>query len=69
MLEELNVKWADDETDSTTIGGFVTERLDKMPSPGDKLTAGGMEFEVLKATDKKVQEIKVTVLPQEEEQE
>lgn len=69
MLEELDVKWADEETDSTTIGGFVTERLDKMPAPGDKLTAGGMEFEVLKATDKKVQEIKVTVLTEKEEQE
>ena len=69
MLDELDVKWTDDDTDSTTLGGFVTEQLNKMPMPGDKLTAGNMEMEVLKATDKKVQEIKVTVLPPSEDEE
>lgn len=69
MLDELDVKWTDDDTDSTTLGGFVTEQLNKMPMPGDKLTAGNMEMEVLKATDKKVQEIKVTVLSPSEDEE
>ena len=69
MLDDLDVKWTDDDTDSTTLGGFVTEQLNKMPMPGDKLTAGNMEMEVLKATDKKVQEIKVTVLSPSEDEE
>ena len=67
MLEELDVKSPDEETEETTVGGFVSEQLDRMPAPGDKLTVDGMEMEVIKATDKKVDEIKVTVLPSQDE--
>ena len=67
MLEELDVKSPDEETEATTVGGFVSEQLDRMPAPGDKLTVDGMEMEVIKATDKKVDEIKVTVLPTQDE--
>lgn len=67
MLEELDVKSPDEETEATTVGGFVSEQLDRMPAPGDKLTVDGMEMEVIKATDKKVDEIKVTVLPSQDE--
>ncbi len=67
MLEELDVKSPDEETEATTVGGFVSEQLDRMPTPGDKLTVDGMEMEVIKATDKKVDEIKVTVLPSQDE--
>lgn len=67
MLEELDVKSPDEETEATTVGGFVSEQLDRMPAPGDKLTVDGMEMEVIKATDKTVDEIKVTVLPSQDE--
>ena len=63
----MDVKSPDEETEATTVGGFVSEQLDRMPAPGDKLTVDGMEMEVIKATDKKVDEIKVTVLPSQDE--
>ena len=68
VLEKLDVKSPDEETEATTLGGFVSEQLDRMPAPGDKLTVDGMEMEVTKATDKTVDEIKVTVLPPEEDE-
>ena len=39
MLEELDVKSPDEETEATTVGGFVSEQLDRMPAPGDKVLA------------------------------
>lgn len=68
MLEELDVKSPDEETEATTVGGFVSEQLDRMPAPGDKLTVEGMEMEVIKATDKTVDEVKVTVLPPQDDE-
>ena len=68
VLEKLDVKSPDEETEATTLGGFVSEQLDRMPAPGDKLTVDGMEMEVTKATDKTVDEIKVTVLPTEDDE-
>lgn len=32
MLEELDVKAPEEETEATTVGGFVSEQLDRMPA-------------------------------------
>lgn len=68
VLDELDIKQPTDETDATTLGGFVTEQLDRIPVPGDKLSVEGMEIEVLKATAKQVQEVKLTIVPSADEE-
>lgn len=66
VLDTLDVKASPEATEATTLGGFVTEQLDRIPVAGDKLSFENLEMEVLKANEKQVQEIKVTVFPQEE---
>ena len=68
LMEKLEVVITE-ETEATTIGGFVTEQLDRIPVPGDTVTVGRLEIEVMSATAKMVEEVRVTVTPKEEEKE
>ncbi|MCI8412915.1 MAG: HlyC/CorC family transporter [Clostridia bacterium] len=71
-LEELfeafgmNVR---EEFDSTTVGGWLTEQLGKIPAAGEKLTFENLEITVAKANNKRVLEVKIKVNPVQEEQE
>ena len=49
----------DMETDGdfATVGGWVMEKLEKIPQPGDTLTGRGLHIEVTKADGKRVLEI------------
>lgn len=66
MYEKLDLS-APDDTESTTVSGYVTELMDKIPQTGEKLTLKDIEIEVTKASAKHVQEVKVTLLENEEE--
>ncbi len=58
------------ETDSATVGGWVMEQLEKIPSEGDSFDYENLHVTVTKAEDRRVLEIVVTVTPkttQEEE--
>ena len=67
MYEKLNLS-APDDTESTTVSGYITELMDKIPQTGEKLTLKNIEIEVTKASAKHVQEVKVTLLENEEEE-
>ena len=71
MFEKLGVTLNEDDEeeqiDATSAGGFVTEIMGKIPTEGEKCTFKNLEIEILKATATKVVEIKIKVLPQEEE--
>ncbi len=67
MYEKLDLS-APDDTESTTVSGYVTELMDKIPQTGEKLTLKDIEIEVTKASAKHVQEVKVTLLKNEEEE-
>lgn len=67
MYEKLDLS-APDDTESTTVSGYVTELMDKIPQTGEKLTLKNIEIEVTKASAKHVQEVKVTLLKNEEEE-
>ena len=67
MYEKLDLS-APDDTESTTVSGYVTELMDKIPQTGEKLTLKDIEIEVTKASAKHVQEVKVTLLENEEEE-
>lgn len=63
---DMHVK---EEFDSTTVGGWLTEQLGKIPSAGEKLSFENLDVTVTKANNKRVLEVRIKVNPVEEEQE
>jgi len=53
--------------DASTVSGWVMERLWRIPEEGDHFQAEGLDVTVTKAEQRRVLEIRVTVLPEEEE--
>lgn len=48
-----------DTEDSVTLGGFLTERLQKLPKKDDKLTYKGFVFNIQKATHRRIYQVLV----------
>ncbi len=64
----LHTTW---ETDAATVGGLLTAALGRLPSPGDKASIGGYEFEVERVSDRAVDSVLTRRLepdPDEEDQ-
>ncbi|MBQ8881989.1 MAG: HlyC/CorC family transporter [Clostridia bacterium] len=68
MYDKLDLILPDD-IDATTVSGFVIEQMDKIPEVGETLEFGRLSIEITKATEKHVQEIKVVLNPNEDEEE
>lgn len=62
-LEELVDFRPDEEFETTTIGGLVTEQLGHVPAPGAKIQLDGIEIEVLTADERRVNRVRVRRLP------
>ncbi len=58
----------EDEFDANTVGGWVTEKLGELPVQGRTFNYKNLKITVVKATRKKVIEIKVQVLEEELDQ-
>lgn len=54
------------ETEASTINGWVTENLDRVPAVGDSFDAQGLRFTVTQADGNRAQEITVRPLPEAE---
>lgn len=63
MFENLGIN-VKEEFDSTTVGGWVTEQMEKIPVIGEKFSYENLDFLITKANSKRVLEIKVKVNPQ-----
>ncbi len=48
-----------EETESTTVGGLVTEWLGHVPRPGEAIEREGIRIEVLNANDTRVEQVRV----------
>ena len=46
-----------------TLGGFVYQRLGKIPSPGDSMDYDGLQIEVVSTTGRRLKRLKVTKRP------
>jgi putative hemolysin len=68
-LYELVEFRADDETESTTIGGLVTEWLGHVPNPGESVEKNGVRLEVLAADDFRVDRVRISRVPDDPEEE
>ena len=61
VAEELDVKDKDEEEiDAVAIGGLVQEKLSRLPKVGDRFTWGQFEGTVTRATNRRVQEVRLT---------
>jgi CBS domain containing-hemolysin-like protein len=48
------------ETDATTVGGYVTEALGRLPVPGDTVTIDGYSFRVERVADRAIESVVAT---------
>ena len=55
--------------DAATVSGWVMEQLGHVPAVGDRFTAEGLDVTVTRVDHRRVLEIRVVVLPKEEEEE
>ena len=69
MFERLDWEPHEFETEYTTVGGWVTEMLDKFPSVGDSFEYMRIKVTVLKAASMRVETVSVEYTPPEEESE
>lgn len=51
-----------DDWEATTVAGLVTEIAGHIPSAGDVVEEGNLRFEVLQATQRRVQRLRITLL-------
>lgn len=56
------------ESAYTTLGGWCTEMLEDFPEVGEKFSFENMDFEILAMDDLRVEKVKVTINPIEEEE-
>ncbi|HEY3740040.1 MAG TPA: hemolysin family protein [Bryobacteraceae bacterium] len=63
-LEELVEFKPDEELESTTVGGLVTEWLGHVPERGETAERDGIRIEVLASSDRRVEQVKVQKLEQ-----
>lgn len=62
-LDELEDAFSlkfDDDTDASTLGGWVMERLERIAQPGDSFKWSGWQFDVLKSDGGHVLEVKMS---------
>lgn len=52
--------------DSNTVGGWLTEQFEGIPEVGESVDIDNMHFEIVKASDKQILEVKLKVLDKEE---
>ncbi|HVI80585.1 MAG TPA: hemolysin family protein [Candidatus Acidoferrum sp.] len=50
--------------ESATIAGLVSELAGRIPAKGESVEEDGLRFEVLESTDRKVERVRVSALPQ-----
>ncbi len=56
------------DTESSTVGGWVIDMLGKVPTKGDELTYENLQIVITKAEARRIEELKLTVLAEEEEE-
>ena len=64
-ITEFNSEYdaALDDTDYTTIGGYVFGQLGRLPRPGDRVTVGPHTFEVVEMDGRRVQSLRLHTAP------
>ncbi|MCK5687299.1 HlyC/CorC family transporter [bacterium] len=61
LIDDMGINIDDDEYDSETVGGFIIELIGEIPEIGKKVDFQNVEFEILEATNTKIDKIKVKI--------
>lgn len=61
LCAKLDIPW-DPEIEVTTVGGLLTEELDRIPEPGDSIAWNGYQIVVLRADQRRAKLLRVTRL-------
>ena len=69
MFDYFEMRGEDENFEANTVSGWIIEQLEIIPHAGAKLSYLNLDFEVMKSTVRKVQQVKVTVNPVENEEE
>ena len=69
MFDYFEMRGEDENFEANTASGWIIEQLEIIPHAGAKLSYLNLDFEVMKSTVRKVQQIKVTVNPVQTEEE
>lgn len=67
MFEFFELNGEEDNFNANTVSGWVIEQMGEIPKIGQSLTHLNLTVEVVKSTVKKIQLVKITVNPREEE--
>jgi len=59
----------DEELDVVSVSGWISQELGKIPEQGDQLIYRNVQVDVTAAEERRVTDVKITVLPGEEEEE
>lgn len=59
----------EDEADSVSLGGWIMERMGKVPVDGDSFEYSGLSIKVEEVSNNRIQKVRVTKLEQPEEEE
>jgi CBS domain containing-hemolysin-like protein len=64
-ITEFNTKYDAelDDTDYTTLGGYVFGQLGRRPRPGDQVTVGPFTFEVVEMEGRRVKSLRLHTAP------
>lgn len=66
FFDEVEFDDRDFDDDNSTVGGFVVEQLGRYAEPGDSVEYENLSFTVLETDNRRIERLKVEVLPEEE---
>ena len=69
FFDEVEFDDSDVDDDNATVGGFVVEQLGRYAEPGDKVDYENLSFTVLETDNRRIERLKVEVLPEEQTEE
>jgi putative hemolysin len=61
MEEEIDIP---ENTNASTVAGLVSELVGRIPMPGEVIEEYGLRFEVLASTDRRIERLRVSRLPE-----
>jgi len=62
LCAKLDIAW-DPEDEASTVGGLVTERLERIPVVGDSISWNGFRIEVLRADRRRAKLVRISSAP------
>lgn len=66
VMESLGLEFDPSESETVSIGGYIAEKLERIPRLGDRVDTGGAELKVKAYRNRRVKEVLIVPIVQEE---